>query len=250
MILIYAYALAIVGFIVWVLLSPIQGTGMRALRTGGLRVNQFYSGVILSLFFPPAAITIRCIAHDLGLLYPFLVSSRKSVSMKDMDIMMDPGIRATVAMAKYAPLTSVVQSLLLIAGAFLVPIGTLLVTTGVYGNAEQGTAVIGLPTLGSGMMVMEAQMGMGIFCDNKPVCYAELDDQDNFLMNAVAYFEGQLIGQLGVLSDPPVLLGPVTSSNITLEDGFTYTGIVTYQWESNCEPAVGVSWSEITTTNN
>ena len=250
LILIYTYALAMVGFIVWVLVSPSQGVGMRALRTGNLKVNQFYSGVILSVFFTPAAITIRRIAHDLGLLYPFLVSSRKAVSMKDIDTMMDPGIRATMAMSKYAPLPAVIQSLLLIAGAFLVPIGTLLVTTGVYGHAEQGLAVIGLPTFGSGMMTMEAQMGMGIFCGDKTVCYPELDDEDNFLMNAVAYFEGQLIGQLGVLATPPALLGPVTSSNITLEDGFTYTGIVTYEWASNCAPATGVSWSEVTTTDD
>jgi hypothetical protein len=75
-------SLAIAG---WALSCPPLGVGHRVLQTGSLKVDQFYSGLALSAIFAPAGIMIRRLSNDLSLLHPFAVSSRKKVTLGDME---------------------------------------------------------------------------------------------------------------------------------------------------------------------
>jgi hypothetical protein len=213
--------------------------GHRVLRTGTLKVDQFYSGLALSLLLAPAAIIVRRTAHDLALLQPFKVSSRKPVSLADMDLLMDPGILAMVTLSKYSVISGAVLALLLFAGAFLVPIGTLLITTSDYAAPSISKAVIGIPSIYSGMM--DLQIAMKITYSTP---YPAMDDLDIILMNTASLFKGELIRQTGVLSNTTDLLGPISTSNITLQEGVTYAGIVTYRLAPGSEYTTEISYTE------
>jgi hypothetical protein len=245
LIVISTFAIVSIGVVGWVADGPSLSAGHKVLRTGSLKVDQFYSGLVLGLVLAPAGITVRKIAHDLALLQPFLVSSRKPVSLADMDLLMDPGILAMKALSKYSAVSAIVQTLLLFAGAFLVPIGTLMVTTGNYEDPSIGTAVIGIPSVDSSMMTLSIEMGMGGFCTNVTNCHPLMDDIDTVLMNTVRLFEGDVIRQTGMLSNTTMeRLGPIPTSNITLQEGVTYAGIVTYSWSSGCEYTTEISYVE------
>lgn len=87
---IMVYGIASLAIAGWALSCPPLGVGRRVLLTGSLKVDQFYSGLALSAIFAPAGIMIRKLSNDLSLLHPFAVSSRKKVTLSDMDRMTDP----------------------------------------------------------------------------------------------------------------------------------------------------------------
>jgi hypothetical protein len=74
-----------------------------------------------------------------------------------------------------------------------------------------------------------------------------MDDTDTILKSSAALFEGELIRQNGVLSNTADRLGPISTSNITLQDGITYGGIVTYHWASGCQYTSDISYTETET---
>jgi hypothetical protein len=160
LVVISAFALASIGVVGWVATGPSLNAGHRVLRTGTLKVDQFYSGLALSLFLAPAAIIVRWTAHDLALLQPFRISSRKPVSLADLDLLMEPGILAMVKLAKYSATSAAVLALLLFAGAFLFPIGALLITTTNYAAPSIGEAVIGIPSTATGARTLQIDMKM------------------------------------------------------------------------------------------
>jgi hypothetical protein len=133
------YTLGSAALTVWVVLGPILKNGKRVLRTGNVKVDQFYSGLALSVLVTPAAITIRRIAHDLALIHPFAVASKAPTLIADLDVMMDPGFFAVTRLMKYSFPAATIQSLLLLSGAIIMPVGTLLVTTDTYAAPNAGT---------------------------------------------------------------------------------------------------------------
>jgi hypothetical protein len=202
------------------------------LQTGSLKVDQFYSGLALSAIFAPAGIMIRRLSNDLSLLHPFAVSSRKKVTLSDMDRMADHGILALVTLGRYSISSSVVQAILMAAGALIVPIGTLLVTTEEYSAPVRGTGVVGLPTKFGGAMTLSIEIGTN-FCSTKP-CYPTFGELDYFLTGAIDLFQGSLVRQSGVLPTVPSPLGPGATANLTYEEGVNYDGIITINWDSGC----------------
>jgi hypothetical protein len=76
---IMVYTLAVVAIIGWMCTGPALSGGRRVLKTGTLHVDQFYSGLALSALLTPAAIVIRTMSHELGLIHPFSIAYRKPV---------------------------------------------------------------------------------------------------------------------------------------------------------------------------
>jgi hypothetical protein len=229
-IMVYGVAsLAIAG---WALSCPPLGVGHRVLQTGSLKVDQFYSGLALSVIFTPAGIMIRRLSNDLPLLHPFAVSSRKKVTLSDMDRMTDPGILALVTLGRYSISSSVVQAILMLAGALMVPIGTLLITTDEYSAPVRGTGVMGLPTKFGGAMTLSIEAGTD-FCPMEP-CYPTFGQLDFFLTGTIDLFQGSLVKQSGVLPTVPSPLNPGATANLTYEEGVSYDGIITINWDSGC----------------
>jgi hypothetical protein len=73
------YTITVLAVIVWMTSGPALSGGGRVLKTGTLYVDQFYSGLALSALLAPAAIIIRTMSHDLGLIHPFSIAYRKPV---------------------------------------------------------------------------------------------------------------------------------------------------------------------------
>jgi hypothetical protein len=92
------YTLASCGLLGWTLVGPRIDPGHTILGTGQLKVDQFYSGLALSLLLAPVAIMIRRIANQLALIHPFAIASRQPVTMADLDKLMDPGVVAPITL--------------------------------------------------------------------------------------------------------------------------------------------------------
>jgi hypothetical protein len=148
---ILVYGLAGLGVLAWALKCPPLGNGRRVLQTGDLKVDQLLSGLALSAIFAPAGIMVRRVANDLALSHPFAMASRKNVKVADLDRLMEPGLLAVLALAKCSVAFAIVQACLIVAGALIVPVATLLVSTGNYTVPATGIGVVGLPTLVGGV---------------------------------------------------------------------------------------------------
>ncbi|KAH8649215.1 hypothetical protein BX600DRAFT_474772 [Xylariales sp. PMI_506] len=211
------YTLAAIGGTVYILYCPRPSPGYRVLVSSDLQVSQFYAGIALSLILTPAAIVIRQISHEFALLQPFAIASQKPVTLSDLDRLMDPGLSAAARLFRYAPWSGFVQALLMLAGAVLVPVGTLTVYTGTYSAPVVGTAVVGMPTASGTVMTLSGFAG------------------PFFINNSVSMIVGNLLAQTGVVPETPPRLGPSSTVNLTYQDSVRYSGIVTYTWESACE---------------
>jgi hypothetical protein len=207
--------------VVWALFGQKISPGKRVLQTGSIKVDQFYSGLVLSIALAPAGILIRRISSDLGLFHPFAIASQASVPLADLDRMMNPGMGAARTTLLYSWWHFVVQLYLLTVGAILVPTGTLLVTTGDYTPNTNGTAVVGMPTF------LPYSPGDGGYGASRMM-------SDDLMPVLLDEFKGRFIAQAGFLSaiEPP--LGPPSTVNLTYEEGVRYDGIVTYNWDAGC----------------
>lgn len=236
-----AYAPTAIGLTIYILSCPASSPAIRVLPTPGWRVEQFYSGLALSLLLTPAAIIIRRIAYDLALLHPFAVASAMPVDVADLDCLMDPGFVAMLRLFKYSTIRAVIQGFLLAAGSFLVPIGTLLVFTGTYSAPLSGIGVVGMPTSFGNGMGLSIEMSRWTGSEGPAI-----QKNDFFLNTATSMFVGNIIRQTGVLSDIAPRLGPTLTANLTYEEGVRYDSIVTYSWSSGCRRADEITYVEST----
>jgi hypothetical protein len=230
--IIVAYTVAAFGVLIWAVSGPPLPGGRRVLRAGSLKVDSFYSGLALSALLTPAAILIRKISKDVGMLHPFALAAQKPVKASDFDRIMDPGPLSLPTIARYSFFRAMVQAVLMLSGALLVPIGTLIVTVGPYAAQNLGLGVVGLPTTGgSGAMTMSISMELGFGDSNTPV-YGSLD---TFLPVLTDSYLGAVVSASGLTSNTPSRLGPIQTSNLTFDTDVQYNGLVTFEWAANCE---------------
>jgi hypothetical protein len=229
---IIAYAFAAIGGMIYILTSPSKSPSIKVFPTGNWTVDQFYSGLVLSFLLIPPAIIIRKLAYDLALLHPFAVASTTPTEVLDLDMLMDPGFWSMLHLFKFSVFLAIVQGFLLVSGAILVPVGTLLVYTGRYSTPSPGVAVVGIPTDEVGTMhSLSLDMGLGSSDDLAEPLWDDL----GFFTSATTLFTGNLIQHPGVLPITDNQLGPVSTANLTYEEGVRYHGVVTYKWKSGCE---------------
>lgn len=227
------YAAGAVAAAVWILLGPRHSWGEVVLRVYNVPVKQLYSGIALSCVLTPAAIVLRHIAYDLGLLQPLAVASAKPMRLSHLDAAMNPGLWAASRLASYSGFAAFSQIFLLICGAGLVPVGTLMVTTGEFSAPADRTAVVGMPVL-SRSQIVNVNETTGL-----PTVVNVFDEdrlaQDLFVQPIVNTVVGVITQQMGKLTDVNQTLGPIPSANFTYEEGVVYHGVVTYTWQSRCE---------------
>jgi hypothetical protein len=235
------YAVVAFCFALYLSTCPWEAPGIKVFPTKNLKVDQFYCSLALSFLMTPAAIIIRKIASDLSLLHPFALASKKPVKVCDLDNLMDPGLWSALHLFKYSISAGAVQVFLLVVGAMLVPVGTLLVYTGTYSAPLSGTAIVGMPTLLQNMMTLDIEMGLGVGSQD------DLISSNNFFLDlGIDMFKGNVIRQTGVLTSTSHILGPVATTNLTYEEDVRYGGIVTYEWTSGCNYTDSISFTEIT----
>jgi hypothetical protein len=237
------YAILIFGLMLWTYTGPSQSSTTRVLRTRDLPVDQLYSGFALSAIFTPLAIILRITAGRMGKIHPFMVARRRGIKIADLDRMSEGGLMSAWTIFRYSLEKGFVQAGLILAGAVLVPLATLMVTTGVHTTSVANIAVIGLPT-GPQDAAMTLYIVMGTY-NVEPVTFqGEVAD----------LYKGELLAHAGVLPTYDKILSNTPTSNLTLTNGSWYSGLLTYQWDADCEPApeikyttsVGDSWYNVT----
>lgn len=114
--------------------------------------------------------------------------------------------------------------MLMLGGTLLVPLGTLVITTGVYAPQLSGTGVVGLPTKANELRPATSD-GDGLYFGG-------------YVTNTAATLvEGTIISNVGVLGTTKPVLGPVATENITFETGVRYENVVAFTWDAGCESA-------------
>jgi len=229
--IIVLYTGLFVGMAVWTISGPRISAARRVLPTRNLKVDQFYSGLVLSAVLAPAGILVRRLANDFGLLHPIAIAAKTPVLMADLDRMMDPGVVAAKTAFSYSRWHSLVQALLLAVGALLVPIGTLLITTGEFAPMGYDVGLVGQPTM-SGAMTMNIEQFKNL----------SVAESDLFLSAVMDMFKGSLTARSGSIADTGDILGPISTPNITFETGVRYHGLVSYTWSSGCTVAEDISY--------
>lgn len=228
------YAAGAVAAAIWILLGPKLDRGEVVLRVFNVPVKQLYSGIALSCLLTPAAIIIRRIGYDLALLQPLAIASAKPMRLSHLDAVMDPGLWAATRLMSYSGFAAFSQIFLLISGATLVPVGTLMLTTGDFNAPAERTAVVGMPivTQNDPFALVNDTTGL-------PTVVNVMDEeklaQDLFLQPVVNTIVGVMTQQMGKLSPVSHTLGPIPSANFTYEDGVIYHGVFTYTWQSSCQ---------------
>ncbi|KAF2467614.1 uncharacterized protein BDR25DRAFT_344728 [Lindgomyces ingoldianus] len=205
------YTIATLFVLIWAFRGPQLPNHQRVFRTGNLKVNQFFSGMALSALLTPAAILSRKLSYDFMSLHPFAIAARRPVRIGDLDRMVDfHGV--------------------------LVPIGTLMITTGTYAPPTPGHAVIGIPTFSGGIYTLSHAVAYTGEGPHNP----SYGPEDQFLAMIANKLSGDIMSQTGFISSGgrnTHILGPISTANITYKSGVEYKGIVTFKWNPNCSPA-------------
>lgn len=153
--------------------------------------------------------------------------------------MIEGGASAIFSMAKYSWWHGCFQVVLLLGGAFLLPLGTLMVTTAEYTAQTNQRALVGMPLPETLPVIHPAVLflDMSIY-EGQPSYDFNFTNGigDYFMSMAIAMFKGNmvLVQQAGLISTTPKTLGPTATANITYESGVQYNGIGTFDWDANC----------------
>lgn len=223
------YTMCAFAALAWALHGPTASEQRRVLLTGNTPVNQFYAGLALSAILAPAAMILRLLTGETSSIHPFALAARKAVRISDMDLIMDPGLFAIRAMLRYSTWYALVQSILLLCGFLLVPVGTLILTVDDYAPQSLRHAVIGLPSAQGNPYNLSTLMGSTIGPDAGKF---GLDDQ--VLPVVTTAMRGIALTLPTTVNATPGILGPSATLNITYQQNVRYHGVVTYHWRGNC----------------
>jgi hypothetical protein len=200
-------------------------------------VDQFYSGLILSSILAPIGFVVRKLTSEISLLHPFAIASSNPVSVIDFDRITKPGPLALFSVIKYSIWRTLVQSILMIVGWLLVPIGTLAVTTGSFIPTTVGNATVPMPTTNGSVCPLHATMNTAANPANITGFHPALNSSDMFLELAAGAFQGNLLGRSDQLPEIPREIGTMPHLSMSFTPDVTYHSIVTYPWAGNCEDA-------------
>ncbi|KAJ0307194.1 hypothetical protein Brms1b_010082 [Colletotrichum noveboracense] len=241
------YVAAAIAAVVWTYQGPeVNGgyTRSRVFRTPDeLKVNQLYSGLALSALLAPAGMLVQWIMHDFRHLRLFALTAQRPVSLADLDKIGDDSSAWTLRiLGKYSWWYAVMQAALIVIRTSIVPVGTLMLTTGVFVENRPGFDVVGLPILPSDdSSVRRLANAMG--WDGNGTFSQTLNDNDNFLAQTVYTFVGNIVSQSALVDVFSGVIGPIPTHNLTFNSNTTYNGLLLYHWDANCEAALDVPYT-------
>ncbi|KAF9880417.1 hypothetical protein CkaCkLH20_02371 [Colletotrichum karsti] len=242
------YVVAAIAAVVWTYQGPVvvssEYTRSRVFRTPDeLKVNQLYSGLALSALLAPAGMLVQWIMHDFRQLRLFALTAQRPVPLADLDSIGDDSSAWTLrVLGKYSWWYAVMQAALIVIRTSIVPVGTLMLTTGVHHENRDGTGVVGLPILPSeDSTVRRLANAMG--WDGQGAFSQTLDGNDTFLSQAVYTFVGNIVSQSALVDVFSGVIGPIPTHNLTFNTNTTYEGLVLYHWDAKCEAALDVPYT-------
>ncbi|KAF2498616.1 hypothetical protein BU16DRAFT_536629 [Lophium mytilinum] len=230
------YSIGILALLGWVYSGPSYDRwSRRVLRTGNLKVDQFYSGVASVAIFVPVAALVGQICLEFGLLHPFSIAHRTPVSAADLDRMIDTGPFSLLTVWKYSRARAAMLATIMLIGTAIVPVSSLLLNVDWYSPQTHQHGVVGLPVLqpAEGLLSMSKMMG---YSGSGPLV-SHFDETDFVLEMITDTHKGAIISRRGGLSTADAQLGPISTMNISFSQGVQYTGLVSFTWSSACENA-------------
>ncbi|KAF6808516.1 hypothetical protein CSOJ01_07465 [Colletotrichum sojae] len=241
------YAIAAVAAVVWAYHGPVVSGASyqsRVFRTpDSLTVNQLYSGVALSALLAPAGMLVQWIMHEFRHLRLFALTAQRPVALADLDKIGDDSSAWTLRiLGKYSWWYAVMQGALIAIRTTIVPVGTLLLSTGVHRENVPGFDVVGLPIMPDGdSNVRRLANAMGW---NEEGTFSQmLDEKDDFLSQTVFGFVGNVVSQSALVDVFKGRIGPTSTHNITYNTNTTYNGLVFFHWDGKCEPALEIPYT-------
>ncbi|KAK1982083.1 hypothetical protein LZ30DRAFT_591375 [Colletotrichum cereale] len=243
------YFLAASAAVIWAYQGPPVGnkfSARRVFRTpDSLRVDQLYSGLSLSLLLAPAGMLVQWIMHDFRHLRLFAIAAQRPVLLADLNKIGDDSSAWTLkTMGQYSWWYAIMQAALILIRTAIVPVGTLMLTTGVIQQNAEGSGVVGLPIIPSieeQSTVTRMANAMGWNGDGN--FSQTLDENDDFLSQAVYTFVGNIVSQSALVDVFSGSIGPIPTHNLTFNINTTYHGLVLYHWNANCEGAPDVAYT-------
>ncbi|KAF6812951.1 hypothetical protein CPLU01_14781 [Colletotrichum plurivorum] len=249
------YAVAAAAAMVWSYHGPVVSGASyhsRVFRTpDALTVNQLYSGIALSALLAPAGMLVQWIMHDFRHLRLFALTAQKPVALADLDKIGDDSSAWTLrVLGKYSWWYALMQGALIVIRTSIVPVGTLLVTTGIHTTEDPvRTGVVGLPIMpaaDSNVRRMATAMGW----DGQGTFSQTFDREDHFLNQTVYTFVGNIVSQNALVDVSSGEIGPISTHNISFKANTTYNDIVFYHWNGKCEAALDVPYTTLVNGTN
>ncbi|EXF84930.1 hypothetical protein CFIO01_02143 [Colletotrichum fioriniae PJ7] len=241
------YLLAAVAAVVWSYQGPAVDRDyymQRVFRTpDSLKVDQLYSGIALSALLAPAGMLVQWIMHDFRHLRLFALTAQRPVLLADLDKIGDDSSAWTLRiLGKYSWWYAVMQAALIVIRTSIVPVGTLMLTTGAFYENITGVDVVGMPILPSNdSSVTRLANAMG--WEGHGAFKQTLDDNDNFLSRTVYTFVGNIVSQSALVDVFSGVIGPIPTHNLTFNINTTYHGLILYHWDANCEAATQIPFT-------
>jgi hypothetical protein len=226
------YAVATAAAFIVADLGASVNSSQRVLRTGSARVDQFYSGLVLSAVLAPVGLVLRKLGIEISLLHPFAVASSKPISVPDLDRISDPGPLALRSLSRYSWWLATVQSVLMTVGWLLVPVGTLAVATDTFVPPTSNYTLVPMALRDGGVSTLHGAMNSHKGSAGPFV--PALDNTDGFLAQATAVFRGNLVLLDYLVPEVPQEIGTMPQPGITYQPNVTYEDILTYTWTLNC----------------
>ena len=214
----------------------------RVFRTSpSFPVDQLYSGIALSALLTPASLFVQFVVWDFRRQHLFALTAQRPVAVKDLDDIAESLTLLTLpTVIKYSWWYGVMHTALILTRTLLVPVGTLILTTGPYTHWRDGMGVVGLPEAAkTNVSSLSAAMGGSPDFDFHP----SLSKNDTFLSQTVFTFVGSLVSQNALANVDSGILGPVPTHNLTFATNTTYQGLVFFNWTANCEAATEVNYT-------
>lgn len=245
---IFLYILVTVAAIVWSYQGPAVDSSYaerRVFRTpGSLVVDQLYSGLLLSAVLAPAGMLVQQIMHDFRSLRLFALAAQRPVLLSDLDKIGDDSAVWTLwVLAKYSWWYAAMHAALMVVRISLVPVGTLMLSTGVYYHNVSGSGVVGLPVLAPGQQSSTTRLASAMGWDGRGNFTQTLDGNDEFLSQVMYTFAGNIISQSALVDVFSGVIGPIPTHNLTFHVNTTYDGLVLYHWDAKCEAALDVPYT-------
>jgi hypothetical protein len=206
------------------------------LVTHNTPIDQFYSGLVLSAILAPIALLIRSTGSECSRFHPFAIASTTPITIADFDRMADPGSFAIGVTFKYSIGKAFVRAVLMLSGFLLVPLGTLILTTGSYTPPTRGQSVLPIPTRQGGLAPLHVAMNYNTNVSSKgfePL----FTDKDIVLSLATSAYSGSLSSVTDQFPVIPRQIGPRPQFSVALGLDVVYEDVVSYSWAGNCVDA-------------
>lgn len=227
--IIFAYLLMI-GFFIWAIIKRSSNTNIIPINTN---LSSSSIASIIAVIFTIYGIGTRYLAGELSKLLLFSITSKNSVNIVDFNDIVDGGLLGILRLMKYTYSQSASILIIMLAGASIVPIGTLSIRKTIVENMYQTIASTAIPGFftGTSLPILYQQMKPEIPFTNA----IDITSAGILLGNAQEAVMGNFLTQ-GVVQSLSTTVSVHETGYISYIINATYPEVLVFQINPNCMP--------------